>query len=105
MANPEQMLPRAIMTAIGIVIILYVAIAVAVFGNMPAEKVIAAKDLALAVAAQPIFGETGFRIVAIAALFSTFCSGRSKNLGLHRCTCPRIDSQKVTYHRWWHHWT
>jgi len=33
--------------------------------------VIAAKDLALAEAAKPIFGETGFRIVAIAALFST----------------------------------
>jgi len=71
MANPEKMLPRAIMTAVGIVIVLYVAIAVAVFGNMPAEKVAAAKDLALAEAAKPIFGETGFRIVAIAALFST----------------------------------
>jgi amino acid transporter len=71
MANPEQMLPRAIMTAVGIVIVLYVAIAVAVFGNMSADKVIEAKDLALAEAAKPIFGETGFRIVAIAALFST----------------------------------
>jgi amino acid transporter len=65
------MLPRAIMTAIGIVIVLYVAIAVAVFGNMPADDVIAARDLALAAAAKPIFGETGFRIVAVAALFST----------------------------------
>jgi amino acid transporter len=71
MPNPKKMLPRAIMTAVGIVMVLYVAIAVAVFGHMPAEKVIAAKDLALAEAARPMFGETGFRIVAIAALFAT----------------------------------
>ena len=71
MPNPKKMLPRAIMTAVGIVMVLYVAIAVAVFGHMPADKVIAAKDLALAEAARPMFGETGFRIVAIAALFAT----------------------------------
>ena len=71
MPNPKKMLPRAIMTAVGIVMVLYVAIAVAVFGHMPAEKVIAAKDLALAEAARPMFGQTGFRIVAIAALFAT----------------------------------
>ena len=71
MPNPKKMLPRAIMTAVGIVMVLYVAIAVAVFGHMPAEKVIAAKDFALAEAARPMFGETGFRIVAIAALFAT----------------------------------
>lgn len=71
MPNPRKMLPRAIMTAVGIVMVLYVAIAVAVFGHMPAEKVIAAKDFALAEAARPMFGETGFRIVAIAALFAT----------------------------------
>ena len=71
MPNPRKMLPRAIMTAVGIVMVLYVAIAVAVFGHMPAEKVIAAKDFALAEAARPMFGENGFRIVAIAALFAT----------------------------------
>jgi amino acid transporter len=51
--------------------VLYVAIALAVFGQLPAAEVIAAKDYALAEAAKPVFGETGFRIIAIAALFST----------------------------------
>lgn len=71
MPDPGKTLPRAIMTAVAIVMALYVAVALAVFGNLPADKVIAAKDYALAEAARPLFGETGFRIVAIAALFST----------------------------------
>ncbi len=71
MPNPEKTLPRAIMTAIAIVMVLYVAIALAVFGQLPAAEVIAAKDYALAEAAKPMFGESGFRIIAIAALFST----------------------------------
>ena len=71
MRDPARTLPRAIMTAIAIVMIVYVGIALAVFGNLPPDEVIAAKDFALAEAARPIFGTTGFTIVAIAALFST----------------------------------
>jgi len=61
-------------TSILLVMILYVAVAFAVFGNLPSEKVIAAKDFALAEAATPIFGHLGFVVVAIAALVSTASS-------------------------------
>ncbi len=71
MPDPAKTLPRAIMTAIALVMVLYVAIAFAVFGNLPTEKVIAAKDFALAEAALPIFGQTGFTVVAITALIAT----------------------------------
>ncbi len=71
MPDPAKTLPRAIMTAIVLVMVLYVAIAFAVFGNLPTEKVIAAKDFALAEAALPIFGQTGFTVVAITALIAT----------------------------------
>ncbi len=71
MPDPANTLPKAIMTAIGLVMVLYVAIAFAVFGNLSTEKVIAAKDFALAEAALPIFGQTGFTIVAITALIAT----------------------------------
>ena len=74
MPNPAKTLPRAIMTAILLVMLLYVAVSFAVFGNLPAEKVIAAKDFALAEAALPIFGKLGFTVVAIAALISTASS-------------------------------
>jgi amino acid transporter len=74
MPDPAKTLPNAMMTSILLVMVLYVAITFAVFGNMPTEKVIAAKDFALAEAALPIFGHTGFVIVAITALISTASS-------------------------------
>lgn len=74
MPNPAKTLPRAMMASILLVMVLYVAVAFAVFGNLPTDKVIAAKDFALAEAALPIFGHAGFVVVAIAALISTASS-------------------------------
>jgi amino acid transporter len=71
MPNPSKTLPRAIMAAIILVMLLYVAIALAVFGNLPVDEVIAAKDFALAQAALPIFGHIGFVVVATTALIAT----------------------------------
>jgi len=71
MPNPSKTLPRAMMTSIVLVMILYVAISFAVFGNLPTEKIISAKDFALAEAALPIFGHVGFTVVAITALIAT----------------------------------
>jgi amino acid transporter len=71
MPDPAKTLPRAIMTSILLVMVLYVAVALAVFGNLPTEKVIEAKDFALAEAAVPIFGHIGFTVVAITALIAT----------------------------------
>ena len=59
------------MTAIALVMVLYVALSVSVFGNLPPGDVVAAKDFALAQAARPILGQLGFTVVAIAALFAT----------------------------------
>jgi amino acid transporter len=71
MPNPSKTLPRAMAAAILLVMLLYVAIAFAVFGNLPVNKVIAAKDFALAQAALPIFGHIGFSVVAVTALIAT----------------------------------
>ncbi|RLB61471.1 MAG: amino acid transporter [Deltaproteobacteria bacterium] len=74
MPNPAKTLPRAMMTSVLLVMILYVAVSFAVFGNLPTDEVIAAKEYALAQAALPIFGHTGYTIVAITALISTASS-------------------------------
>jgi amino acid transporter len=71
MKDPARTLPRAIMTSIALVMVVYIAVALSVFGNLPPERVVAAQDFALAEAARPILGEAGFRIVAVAALFAT----------------------------------
>ena len=74
MPNPEKTLPRAMMTAIVLVMVLYVAVSFAVFGNLPSSEVMATKEYALAEAALPIFGKLGYTIVAITALISTASS-------------------------------
>ena len=83
MPEPARTLPRAIMTSILLVMVLYVAVACAVFGHLSAEQVVAAKDYALAQAALPVFGEAGFRIVALTALVAT---GSAINANLYAVT-------------------
>lgn len=71
MRNPRVLLPRALYTAVILVIVIYLAVAVTVTGNLSTGQIELAKDYALAEAAKPFLGDTGFRLIAIAALFST----------------------------------
>ncbi len=69
---PEKNLPRAFYASAILVILLYILIAVITVGTVPEDKLMAAKDYALAVAAEPALGKAGFTIVSIAALLATF---------------------------------
>lgn len=71
MNNPRKLLPRALYTAVIFVIVLYLAVSLTVSGNLSNAQIEQARDYALAEAAKPFLGETGFRLIAIAALFST----------------------------------
>lgn len=71
MRDPAHTMLRSMVWAIGLVSILYVAISVAVFGNLPLTEIISDKDFALAAAAKPAFGQWGFKIMAATALLAT----------------------------------
>ncbi len=71
MNNPKRTMLRSMIAAILIVAIMYVAISVAVFGNLSLDEIIKSQDFALAEAARPAFGELGFKIIAATALFAT----------------------------------
>lgn len=71
MENPGRMLPKALYTSVLITIGIYVLVSIAVIGNLDPEKIIEAKDYALAAAAEPFLGKIGFTVIAVAALFST----------------------------------
>ncbi len=64
-------LPRAYYIAVGFVIALYVLVAFVTVGNLAVDKIVAAKDYALAEAARPFLGQVGFALIAIAAMLST----------------------------------
>ena len=68
---PARTLPRAFYSAVGFVIVLYVLIAVVTVGTLPVAQIVDAKDYALAEAARPFLGPTGFLLIAVAALLST----------------------------------
>ncbi len=70
--NPRRTLPRAFFTSVGLVVLLYVLIAIVVVGSVAPDRIAAVKDYALAEAARPALGELGFRIVGLAALLATF---------------------------------
>jgi amino acid transporter len=71
MRNPRTMLPRALYISVILVIAIYLAVSITVTGNLSNAEIERARDYALAEAAKPFLGEFGFRLIAIAALFST----------------------------------
>jgi amino acid transporter len=71
MADPKTMLPKALYLSVVSVIVIYIAVSLAVVGNLDVGTMVKAKDYALAEAAKPFLGEFGFRLIAVAALFST----------------------------------
>lgn len=71
MKNPEKTLPKALYLSMIFVVLIYIGVSVAVVGNLSIPKIIDAKDYALAEAAKPFLGMLGFKIIAVAALFST----------------------------------
>ncbi|MFC7482812.1 APC family permease [Luedemannella flava] len=68
---PARQLPRAIYLALGIATVIYVAVALGVFGVLTVDTVVASGGTALAVAAQPVLGDAGYWMMSVTALFAT----------------------------------
>jgi amino acid transporter len=71
LADPSRQLPRAMYLAPGIATVVYVAIALGVFGTLTVDEVIASGPTAIAVAAEPVLGRAGFWLMSVTALFAT----------------------------------
>ena len=69
--NPQKTLPSAVLSAIMVVIVVYVLIALGTTMLIGADQIVKHKEVALAVAGQQAFGTPGLVIVTVAAAFST----------------------------------
>ncbi|MEJ2728822.1 MAG: APC family permease [Deltaproteobacteria bacterium] len=69
--DPDKTLPRAFYSAVGFVVCLYITVAAVTVGNLAVDKIVDAKDYALAAAARPFLGRNGYILITIAALLST----------------------------------
>jgi amino acid transporter len=80
LAKPARQLPRAMYLALAIATVIYVAIALGVFGTLTVDKVISSGGTALAVAAEPTLGRAGYWLMTVTALFAT---AGATNAGLY----------------------
>ena len=71
MEDPKALMLKSMVMTIIIVAILYIAVSIAVFGNLSLTDIIKSKDYALAEAAKPVLGNWGFKIIAATALLAT----------------------------------
>jgi amino acid transporter len=78
--EPSRQLPRAITIAIGLATVVYVAVALGVFGTLSVNEVIEAGPTAIAVAATPVLGDAGYWLMSLTALFAT---AGATNAGLY----------------------
>ena len=83
LADPKRQLPKAVYVALGIATVVYVAVALGVYGTLTVDEVIASGGTALAVAAQPVLGAAGYWLMSVTALFAT---AGATNSGLYPAT-------------------
>jgi amino acid transporter len=69
--DPHRNVGRAIVISIAICVVVYLLVAFAVGSSLPLEQIIAAKDYALAEAAEPALGRIGFYLTVALALVAT----------------------------------
>ena len=77
--------------ALGIATVIYIAVALGVFGTLTAEQVIASGGTALAVAAEPTLGQAGYWLMSVTALFAT---AGATNAGLY--PAPGLSERLAT---------
>ena len=105
MDDPKKTMMKAMIYSIAIVMVLYIAVVFAVFGNLPLKEIIKAQDYALAEAAKPVFGKIGFTIMAVAALISTSSSINANLYATTNITYQMAkdgDLPKVYERKVWH---
>ncbi len=92
LTDPAHQLPRALFLALGIATVIYVAVALGVFGTLTVQEVIDSGGTALAVAAEPVLGRAGYWMMTVTALFAT---AGATNAGLYPAAglCEEMTSR------------
>ncbi|MDF0717205.1 APC family permease [Muricauda sp. 334s03] len=71
MTNPDKNIPRAIYSAIGLAVLIYVVISMGALFAIPSEDIIKNKEFALAAGAGDVLGKMGTDLVILGAILAT----------------------------------
>ncbi|MFD2100283.1 APC family permease [Flagellimonas iocasae] len=96
--TPEKNISKAYYISVGFVIVLYVVIAIVTVGSLPFKNIADAQDYVLAEAAKPMLGQTGFTIITIAALISTFSAINASLYGGSRVNFEIAEDDELPHH-------
>lgn len=69
--EPHKNVGRAIIISLGICVLVYMLVALAVAGNLTVMEIAAARDYSLAEAARPAYGDLGLRVTVLFAIIAT----------------------------------
>lgn len=94
--RPERNLPLAFALSVGLVIVLYVAIAAVVVGALSPEEIVRSADVALAKAAGASLGQVGFTLVAVSALLATLSATNATLYGAARLSFTLATEGELT---------
>jgi len=79
------------------VLILYVTIAIITVDSLAFDEIASAQDYVLAEAASPVLGEIGFKIIAVAALISTFSAINASLYGGSRVSYEIAEDDELPH--------
>ncbi|MFZ0451722.1 MAG: APC family permease [Desulfatiglandaceae bacterium] len=71
MEHPEKTLGKAILISVSVTIAIYILVSLVAVGNLLPSDISKYKEYALAVAARPFLGKSGFMLIGLGALLST----------------------------------
>lgn len=102
MKNPEKNLRKAILISVLITAVIYILVSLVAVGNLLPADITKYKEYALAVAAKPFLGKSGFLLIGLGALLSTasainatlFGTARLGMVMAQESELPRVFSHK-----------
>jgi len=95
--NPARNIPRGIYGSVGITTLIYLGVAFVAVGSLTADQLLAAREYALAVAAEPALGNAGRVLVGIAALLATSSAINATGFGASRMMAE-MSTERVIPH-------
>ena len=93
--NPARNIPAGIFGSIAIVTVIYVLLSVVAVGSLSEQRLVAAKEYALAIAVMPSLGQAGKVLVSLAAILATSSAINATLFGASRMMAEMATQKEM----------
>jgi len=95
MKDPQKNLRKGIIYSIVITTIIYILVSLVAVGNLTPIEIVKYKEYALAVAAKPFLGQTGFLLIGLGAILSTASAINATLFGTARLSMVMAQEKEL----------